>query len=191
MPAAPDPFGQNDMPVMADGQRLNPDGERALRLALAAIDKNAPVDHKKRGETLVELGDWYFSAGALGKGVDTYREAWKDLSQANATTVLDQPRLLAYRPPPSSVKRSHLKEEDAEERYAEVKYTVTKDGKTDDVMLVGSDAAESTQKAVVSAMKKARYAPRFENGEPVDTPNVVWREKLLIKAKQQSAKNSS
>lgn len=191
MPAAPDPFGQNDMPVMADGQRLNPDGERALRLALVAIDKGAPVDHKKRGDTLVELGDWYFSAGALSKGVDTYREAWKDLSQANSTTVLDQPRLLAYRPPPSSVKRSHLKEEDAEERYAEVKYTVTKDGRTDDVMLVGSDAAESTQKAVVSAMKKARYAPRFENGEPVDTPNVVWREKLLIKAKQQSAKNSS
>jgi hypothetical protein len=57
-------------------------------------------------------------------------------------------------------------------------------------MLVGSDAAESTQKSVVSAMKKARYAPRFENGEPVDTPDVVWREKILIKVKQQAAKTS-
>ena len=189
-PSVPDPFGSNDMPVVAEGQRLNPDGERALRLALAAIDKSAPVDHKKRGETLVELGDWFFSAGALAKGVETYRDAWKDLSQANATTMLEHPRLLAYRPPPSSAKRSHLNPDDSEEKYAEVKYTVTKDGKTDDVMLVGGDAAESTQKSVVSAMKKARYAPRLENGEPVDTPNVTWREKLLIKVKQQSAKNS-
>jgi hypothetical protein len=57
------------------------------------------------------------------------------------------------------------------------------------VELVGSDAAESTQKSVLSAMKKARYAPRLENGEPVDTENVVWRERLLIKVKQQSAQN--
>ena len=50
------PAVRNDMPVMADGQRMNPDGERALRLALTAIEKSTPVDHKKRGETLVELG---------------------------------------------------------------------------------------------------------------------------------------
>jgi hypothetical protein len=30
-----------------------------------------------------------------------------------------------------------------------------------------------------------RYAPRFENGEPVDTQGVVWHEKLLIRTKQQ------
>jgi hypothetical protein len=191
MPSAPDPFSANDLPVVADGQRLNPDGERALRLALTAIDKNAPVDHRKRGETLVELGDWYTSAGALGKGADVYREAWKDLAQVNATALLEQPRLLAYRAPPSSVKRSRLDPDDAEERYCEVSYTVTKDGRTDNVQLVSSDAAESTQKTVVSAMKKARYAPRFENGEPVDTADVKWRERLLIKVKQQSAKNGS
>jgi tetratricopeptide (TPR) repeat protein len=191
VPTAPDPFGASaDMPVVADGQRLNPDGERALRLALAALDKSTPVDHKKRGETLVELGDWYFSAGALSKGIDVYREAWKDLAQANATKILEQPRMLQYRPPPSSVKRSHLDPDESEERYAEVKYTVTKDGHTDNVTLVGGDAAESTQKSVVSALKKARYAPRFENGEPVDTPDVTWRERLLIRVKQQSTKTS-
>ena len=188
---APDPFGANaDLPVVAEGQRLNPDGERALRLALAALDKSTPVNHKKRGEVLVELGDWYFSAGAMAKGVDVYREAWKDLAAANATAVLEQPRLLAYRPPPSSSRRSHLNPDESEERYAEVKYTVTKDGRTDNVTLVGGDAAENTQKSVVSAMKKARYSPRFENGEPVDTPDVTWREKLLIRVKQQSAKTS-
>jgi tetratricopeptide (TPR) repeat protein len=193
MPSQPDPFGANDLPVAADNQRMNPDGERALRLALNAIDHSDPVDHKKRGETLVELGDWYLSAGALGKGMDTYREAWKDLSEAGSTALLAAaPRVLAYRPPPSSVRRSRLNPDEAEERYCEVKYTVTKDGRTDDIQITGSDAAESTQKSVVSAVKKMRYAPRFENGEPVDTQSVLLRERLLVRAKQtQSAKSGS
>ena len=189
MPNSPDPFGSNEMPITADGQRMNPDGERALRLALSAIDKTPPVDHKKRGETLVELGDWYTSAGALAKGQDVYREAWKDLAQSDATEMLMAPRLLAYRPPPSSARRSRLSPDEAEERYCEVRYTVTRDGRTDRVELVSSDAAESMQKSVLSSVKKARYAPRMENGEPVDTPNVVLRERLLIKSKQ-SAKTS-
>jgi protein TonB len=73
----------------------------------------------------------------------------------------------------------------------EVSYTVTKEGRTDHVELVSSDAAESSQKAVLSAMKKARYAPRIVNGEPVDTPGVTWREKLLIKVKQPAGAKGS
>jgi tetratricopeptide (TPR) repeat protein len=183
-PQAPDPFGSDAMPIAADGQRMNPDGERALRLALQAIEKVQPVDHQKRGDTLVELGDWYTSAGALAKGQDVYREAWKDLYIVTNTKVLEAPRILAYRPPPSSARRSKLPPDEAEEHYVEVKYMVTKDGRTDKVELVGSDAAESTQKSVVSAVKKARYAPRMENGEPVDTENVVLREKILVKVKK-------
>ncbi len=186
-----DPFAAADTaPVMMDGQRLNPDGERALRLALNAIDKATPVDYKLRGETLVELGDWFTSAGALGRGVEGYREAWKDLNQAKATELLEKPRLLAYRPPSMSSRRSKLNPDEAEEHFVEVRYTVTKDGRTENVEAVNSDTTESAQKSVVSAVKKARYAPRIENGEAVDTPAVTLREKLLFKAKQQSAKSS-
>jgi len=189
-PTSPDPFGSNDVAQLpVDGSRLNPDGERALRLALQAIDKTAPVDHRKRGETLVELGDWFTSAGALSKGADAYREAWKDLSQADATTMLETPRLLAYRPPPSSSKRSRLAEDESERRYVEVRFNITRDGRTDNVETVESDATESAQRAVVSAVKKARYAPRFENGEPVETNAVTLREILLVRAKQ-TADNS-
>jgi TonB family protein len=172
------------MPI--DGQRLNPDGERALRLALQAIEKNKPIDHKKRGETLVELGDWFMSAGALGRGTDTYREAWKELQQGGDTSMLTSPRLLAYRPPASSVRRSRLDEDESEERFVEVRYTVTRDGRTENVEAVQSDAAEGAQRSVVSAVKKARYSPRFENGEPVETQAVVLRERLLVKVKQPS-----
>ncbi|MEJ0037042.1 MAG: energy transducer TonB [Gammaproteobacteria bacterium] len=186
-PSTQDVFSNPDLTgISGDAQRLNPDGERALRLALQAIEKNQPVDHKRRGDTLLELGDWYMSAGGLARGVDTYREAWKDYLQAGDTTVLTQPRLLAYRPPPSSSKRSSLKPDDAEEHFVEVKFSVTKDGRTDDVQLSGGDAPESSQRATVTAVKKARYSPKFEAGEAVETQGVTIREKILVKAKSSS-----
>ena len=173
--------------AVVDGERLNPDGERALRLAMAAIDKAQPVNHEKRGETLVELGDWFMSSGALAKATDSYREAWKELTLAGATTLLEAPRLLAYRPPASAVGRSKLSADESEERFVELRYTVTKDGRTDNIETVGSDATESAQRSVVSALKKARYAPRFQNGEPVETLAVTRRERLLVKAKPPAA----
>ncbi len=187
-PAGGDAFGGSGelSAVPVDGARLNADGERALRLALQAIDKGKPVDHLRRGETLIELGDWYMSAGALSRGADIYRDAWKELTHAGDTTLLSAPRLLAYRPPPSSVTRSRLDEDESEERFVEVRYTVTKDGRTDNIETVQSDASESLQRSVVSAVKKARYSPRFENGEPVETQAVTLRERVLVKAKQQA-----
>lgn len=186
---AQDNFGNaTDLtPAPIDGQRLNADGERALRLALQALDKQKPTDHAKRGETLIELADWFMSAGGISRAADIYKEAWKELVLAGDTTVLAAPRMLAYRPPPSSVKRSRLAADESEEHFVEARYTVTKDGKTDNVEVAESDASESLQKSVVSAMKKARYSPRFENGEPVDTQAVTYRERVLVKAKQQAA----
>jgi TonB family protein len=184
-PAAAQDVFQNTDPtgLTGDVQRLNPDGERALRLALQAIEKNQPVDHKKRGDTLLELGDWFMSGSGVARGLDTYREAWKDYVAAGDTTVLTQPRMLIYRPPTSSAKRSTLKPDESEEHFVVVKFTVTQDGRTEDVQVASSDASEGAQRATVSALKKARYSPKFDGGEPVDTHDVTYREKILTKAK--------
>jgi hypothetical protein len=34
---------------------------------------------------------------------------------------------------------------------------------------------------VIAAVKRARYAPRFEDGEPVDTIGVTLRERIVMK----------
>ncbi len=179
-----EPFGNNSLADSSNVLRLNPDGERALRMALQTLDRNQPVDHRRRGETLVELGDWFTSGGAITKGVEQYREAWKELSLAGATGLLEAPRLIAYRPPPSSVARSSLNEDNSEEHFVEVKLTVTPEGRTADVEPADSDAPESMQKSVQSAARKARYSPRFENGEPVATTGVTLRERVLVRTKK-------
>jgi len=168
-------------PAVANSQRLNPDGERAILLALRAIDKAQPVDHMRRGVALVELGDWYMSGGVLPRGLQAYQEAWRDFELGGSTTALAAPRQLAYRPPSSSVARARVDRDNMDEHFVEASFTVTKDGRTTDITTFDTDATESQQKAVLSAIRKARYAPRLENGEPVDTEGVKFRERLLSK----------
>lgn len=179
--AGSDPFDSKGWlpPDHSDSVRLNPDGERALRLALTAIDKVEPIDRAQRGETLVELGDWYLSGSATARALDTYREAWKDLALGGSTKVLEAPRLLAYRPPVASTTRSRLDPATADSSSMEVSFTVTREGRTTNVVTVSSDAPESTANSMLNAVRKARYAPRLENGEPAETQGVTMTERLL------------
>ena len=170
------------IPDIADSHRLNPDGERALHMALEALGKTEPVDHRRRGEAFVELGDWYLMGDDTDKAMNAYRDAWKELSLAGSTALLEAPRQLAYRPPTSSISRSRLDPEEAEEHTVEVSFTVTSTGRTADVQVVGGDGTESQQRAVINAVRKARYAPRLANGDPVDTTDVRLQERLLSRS---------
>jgi tetratricopeptide (TPR) repeat protein len=161
--------------------QLNPDGERAILMALRAIDKTEPLDHMRRGAALAELGDWYMSAGVLSRGLESYRYAWKEFELGGSTAALAAPRQLAYRAPLASVSRAKAEHDNLEEHFVEVTFTVTKEGRTAEVTTSDTDATESQQKGVLSAIRRARYAPRLQNGEPADTAGVKFRERLLSK----------
>ncbi len=177
-------FGMGNMRQEA-GPRLNPDGERALKQALVTIGRAKPLDHRLLGETLVALGDWYLAGASLDKGIEVYRGAWKELSEAKDTSLLGTPYQIAYKPPSASAKRSTLDPAEADHRFVEVLFTVTREGQVKEVRAGNGDAPEALQRAVESATKKARYRPRFENGEPVATSDVTLREELLLKPKKE------
>ena len=161
---------------------LNPDGERAVLLALQTIDKIQPPDHALRGAALTELGDWYLCADQTEKGLTRYREAWKELQQAGSAASLDVPRQLVYRTPSSSAARSPLAERDnTDEHQVEATFTVTREGHTTNIVTNSGDASTAQQKVVLSAVKHSRYAPRLVNGEPVETAGVTLQEKLVSK----------
>lgn len=184
-----DPFAQSGFGLTGDrGPRgLNPDGEKALLLALQTLDRMRSVDHRLRGTALMELGDWYLCADQTDKGLTRYREAWKEFQQAGSTATLDDPRQLAYRAPASSVTRSALAERsNAEEHSVQATFTVTRDGHVTGVTTNSSDASTGQQRLVLIALKRARYAPRLVNGEPVETQGVTLLEKLLTKKPRQS-----
>ncbi len=167
--------------AVSNTDRLNPDGERALRIAIETL-ASEPVDRLERGDTLVELGDWYLTGSESRLAADAYAAAWDDLVAAGDTQQLDAPRPIAYRAPATAISRFKGGDiEDYDERSVEAMFTVTTEGRLDAVEVRSSDAPKNAEKSVVSALRRARYAPRIVDGRPVDTPGVVHREVLLIK----------
>lgn len=169
----------NDLP---DGG-LNADGERALLLALQVIERATPLDRRLHGDTLVDLGDWYMTGGAVNRAVQAYEKAWSDLSaEGGSTERLATPEQLAYRPPSASVTRTRLDPEDYEALPVEVRLTVGKDGRVSDVVAVpGTAAPENVVRSVISAARKARYRPRLEDGKPAATANVALIERMAVR----------
>jgi tetratricopeptide (TPR) repeat protein len=174
--------------------RLNPDGERALRLALDALARQRPPDATARAATLIELGDWYLISGATSRAHEAYRQGWNEatVAGADARTPLTAPRRLAYRPPSISVSRaSPSRPEEFEERFVEVRFTVGADGRVSGVETAATDAPPAAERAVAFAVRKARYAPRLENGEPVATTGVLLRERVLVRRANAAPADSS
>ena len=164
--------------------RLNPDGERALRIALESLARATPPDRRARSATLVELGDWYLIGGNTARAVESYKEGWTEAVAAggDAIALLSSPRRLAYRPPSIAVSRATpSKPDEFEERFVEASFTVTRDGRVTDVSTSNTDAPQNAERAVLLAVRKARYAPRLENGETVDTVGVLLRERVLVR----------
>src|SRR5690606_26049732 len=150
-----------------------------LTTALAIIEANSPVDQKLRGEVLTDLADWYLVTNVTRRAYETYGAAWEAFSAAGDTQHLEAPRILAYRPSVSSVDRSQLDPAEAGVMVVEMICTVDRDGRVDDVTSPTTDVPESIVRNSISAMTRARYAPRIENGAAVPTPNVVFRERVM------------
>ncbi|RMF14205.1 MAG: energy transducer TonB [Alphaproteobacteria bacterium] len=55
-----------------------------------------------------------------------------------------------------------------------VTFTVTREGRVRDIRITESSPPGVFDKAVIEAVRRFRYAPRFRDGEPVDTPGVTY-----------------
>ena len=159
--------------------RLDADGEQALKLALSVLAEH-PELTGIRGETLLDLGDWYALAGKPADASRTYRDAWATFTGPNGpgTAAMDQPLQLYYRPPSSASRRTDKDEDEMEEHYVEVAFTVNPDGRVIDTKTVASDGTDTQEKSVQIALRRARYRPRFVDGKAVVTTGVRYRQTL-------------
>ena len=182
--------GASGAPVFNDGTQQRR-GEAALTSALAIIDANSPVDQKMRGEVLTDLGDWYLVTNSLRRAYDSYSEAWKAFAAVDSTALISVPRILAYRPSISSVDRSQLNPEESVVKVVELRFTVDRDGRVDEVTSPTTDVPEAIVKNSMASMKRSRYAPRIENGMAVPTRDVVFYERVMIRVAAPDASTSS
>jgi tetratricopeptide (TPR) repeat protein len=166
-------------------------GESALTTALAVVDGNAPVNHATRGAVLADLGDWYLTTNSLRRAYDNYAEAWKALATAGDTSPLEKPRPLAIRASISSVDRSQLEPTEAEVKVVEMRFTVDRDGRVDNVTSPTTDVPEAIVRNAIASMKRGRFAPRIENGAAVPTENAVYFERVLVKVSPESGTSAT
>ena len=164
--------------------RLNSEGLRALAYAIEIIKRSNTPDQRLLGETLAQLGDWHLVSGSLPRANGAYAESWKALGAAGegATAVLGVPRLLIYRPPSGSItKARNVNPAEQVVREVDMRLKIGRDGKVIDVIVANTAAPENTTKAAVLAARKARFAPRIVDGEPVETEGVTLVERMLVR----------
>ena len=179
-------YGATTAPVTAPAPgMLNDAGEEALKLALAVLEAHPDIAAAQRGDTLVDLGDWYMVAAKPRDAMRTYKEAWSALSApgAKGTATLDAPAQIIYRPPSSSRRSPTVDPEEYTEGFVEVQFVVTPEGRVKDPSVATTDVAESVGKSVVTAIRRARYRPRFVDGAPVLTSGVRYRQAVFVRAK--------
>ena len=86
----------------------------------------------------------------------------------------------------SSVDRSQLDPAEAQVKAVELHFTVDRDGRLDNVTSPTTDVPDAIVKNSIASMKRSRFAPRIENGAAVPTQDVVFVERVLIKASPES-----
>ena len=179
---ATDAFG-NPLGGFSDRQtgQLQLRGERSLAFAAQIVAANEPIDQRLLGETLTDLGDWYLTGGATDAGKEQYVKAWEALTTAGDTSLLNAPRLLAYRPSAFAIGRSRLDPAEATVQPIELRFTVTEDGRVRGVTTAPADVSDGIVRSVSTALGRARYAPRIENGVAVATDRVTFVERVLVR----------
>src|SRR5690606_36318688 len=104
------------------------------------------------------------------------------LVAAGDTKLVEAPRQLRYKPPSASITRFTGGDVDSYDEFVvEAKFTVKANGRTAEIVTSSATASKDHQEGVAAAVRKALYAPRLENGEPVETTGVTLIERLLVK----------
>ena len=158
------------------------EGERALRIAIERLRAMSPVDSRRLGETLTDYGDWFMTGGAASRARTLYREAHAELASAGAAQLLATPVALTYRPPGIAVSRGSEDAERFEAQTIELRVNVDAEGEVREASVPSPVATrESAERAVINALRRARFRPAIVNGDPVAATDVAFTERVWVR----------
>ncbi|WP_193164964.1 tetratricopeptide repeat protein [Microbulbifer hainanensis] len=161
-----------------DQYRMNSfsSGKDAINRIVDVYQKNPQSPPAASAKAKVELGDWYMMFNKWHSARETYGEAYQALWDNGATNqeiddIFGRPAALPALP---------MLEEDRQalaNSYVTVSYDVTAFGKARNIQVLNAKPQDSVsiRSRVRNVLKRAKFRPRFENGEPVDTVGIVQR----------------
>ena len=136
----------------------------------------------KRAEAHIWLGDWCMLIRKLDLADESYRAAWQILADEDDATGLlasyfGQPKRLKYHKPAIPRKGAGMYE-NYDGKYVEVRYSVDENGRVRKLKLGDSNSPATMNTRLRSAVKRAIFRPRYEDGQAVATDNLFFREEF-------------
>ncbi|MBN8432432.1 hypothetical protein JF535_16440 [Microbulbifer salipaludis] len=170
--------GTPERRAQLDHYRMNSfsSGKTAITKIMDVYQKNPSSPPAASAKAKVELGDWYMIFNKWHSARETYGQAYQALWDNGATNeeideIFGRPAALPTLP---------LLDEDREalaNSYVTVSYDVTAFGKARNIQILSARPEDkvSIRSRVRNVLKRAKFRPRFENGEPVATTGIVQR----------------
>ncbi len=163
--------------------RLPEEGEDAMVRAVRIMEANGASSPTMFRVALIDSGDWYLLKNDRDKALEFYGRALALPAASTTETALvgdplSFPAMLDYQQP--QVARRYMERDRAPEKLIERKltmeFTVSSTGAVVEPRIIESDATERMERETLASIREALYRPRFENGVPVDTPNVRYQQ---------------
>jgi hypothetical protein len=153
------------------------DGEQALRRA-AAIAESGRLEPRHAMSVLLQAGDWFQAKDHYRAARTYYARADAIALSLNAQSPLATPVQVLYPIPALVLRARGAAPVEGTDRSVEVEFRVQADGSIDNGKVIERELGKSTVDEVLSALRVARYRPRFEAGQAVDTEGVRRRQSI-------------
>jgi len=188
-PAQPPPFSATA--AIGTAQKAL---DRAVAIATGQPDPS-PI---QVADVRTQYGDWYQTRGQEDRALPQYIEAWKAGAKVPykgktlAEVLFGAPVLLGYTRPDGWDRYSGRPTSEISLKSVVLETTVQADGSTRDSKVIDDSGDQRRATQALKALATASYRPRFDDGQPVDTPNVQFTQvfQVLI-PKEEPAKDAA
>jgi tetratricopeptide (TPR) repeat protein len=157
---------------------INTEGLKALERAVAIASSRSDPSPVQLADVRTQLGDWFQSQKQFDRALPQYQLAWRSATGQSVDgkplteRLFGRPVLLHYEPPPSWDRYSGRPPGETTVRNAAVEFTVSPQGRVVDPKVVADGGDPKLGSLTEKAAQSARYRPRLDKGEPVETPGI-------------------
>ncbi|HEX9208730.1 MAG TPA: tetratricopeptide repeat protein [Steroidobacteraceae bacterium] len=182
-PGVPDPGSYAYSPTV-----LLAEGEKALMRAAAIAEERTDASPVEVADVRTQLGDWFQGRDQPERALPHYRLAWQAAAGATARiegkplveALFGRPVLLQITRPEAWDRYAERPRQDIEVRTVSIDLTVDAQGRPQGGKVIDDSGDAKRAARTLDAIRTARYRPRFQQGEPVATPGVVYAQPWLV-----------
>lgn len=157
-------------------------GREALSRVVDIYAQSPDASIEERADALAQLGDWNLMFGRRSTAVEYYQAALAVIEQGR-TEGAPVPDDMFSKPVPLPIEPESMKTFDeaippeAHVGYVIIQFDVSMTGKVGDIDVIEAqpEDAEKAMRTLRKRLRGARFRPRFENGQPVPTEDMVYK----------------